>query len=278
MSMIGGFHQRTMEVSVLYAEEEHLRPAAWSGPWVRSCYIIECCTEGQGTVEVNGKSFPIQAGDCYALLPGSTVTFRCDMTNPRGGFWCALEGFPVGKVLEQVGITADSPFLPPALFEPVKSWLQLLAAQWPCKDEGAQLRQTGCAYCLLGALLQSRPASDSSGVIDKVIGFIQANYHEDLTLDIMAQQAGLERTYFSYLFKQKTGHSPHSYLTQIRVRKAAQLLSDRDHTVAEVAYLVGLTPHNFSRQFRQVMGMTANTYRQMLVSGSITTGLSPKIK
>lgn len=265
------FQSRPTEVSVLYAEEEHLWPNASSGPLIRSAYIIECCTEGTGTMEINGKAFSIHPGDCYALLPGSSVTFHCGNENPRGGFWCALEGFAVGKALEKTGVTTKSPFLPQALFEPIKFWLQLMAQHWPCKDEGAQLRQTGCAYGLLGALLQNRPSSDNTGIIEKIIGIMNTNYHEELTLDILAQQARLERTYFSYLFKQKTGQSPHSFLTQIRIHKAAQLLGSRKYTITEAAYMVGLTPHNFSRQFRQVMGMSAKTYRQLQVQGSSPT-------
>jgi AraC-like DNA-binding protein len=59
------------------------------------------------------------------------------------------------------------------------------------------------------------------------------------------------------------------------VRKAAQLLGTRKYTISEAAYLVGLTPHNFSRQFRQIMGTTAKAYLQMLVSGS-AVDLSPE--
>ena len=249
-------------VTVLHAEEEHLTGAA-SGPQIHSMYIIECCIEGKGTVYINGKAFPIRPGDAYVLLPGDTIRFTCDQEDPRGGYWCALEGFSVEQVLKQVGVTAENPFLPPALYEPVHHWLQELSRQWQCKDAGATLRQTACAYGLLGALLQNRPAPDNLGIIDKVIGYMQTNYFEELTLDKLARQAGLERTYFSYLFKQKTGQPPHSYLTQIRIRKACQLLSDRKHTVSEIAYLVGLTPHNFSRQFKQQTGMTAKQYLEL---------------
>lgn len=273
MNYTDSFQSNSSDVTVLYAEEEHVHTNTVSGPLVRSVYIIECCIEGEGIVEINGKPFSIQAGDCYVLLPGCSTIFRNSATNPRGGYWCALEGFTVGKVLEKVGVTPESPFLPAALYEHVKFWLQLMAQHWSAKDAGAKLRQTGCAYGLLGALQQNRPAPDNAGIIEKLIGYMQTNYPEDLTLDTLARQAGLERTYFSFLFKQKTGHSPHSYLTQIRVRKACQLLGTRKHTVSEVADMVGLTPHNFSRQFRQVMGMTAKTYQQQLVRGRITSGI-----
>ena len=269
-------HYRQTDVSVLFAEEEHLRPGAVSGTQVHSNYIIECCTTGKGTVTINGKTFSIRPGDCYVLLPGVATQFRCDREDPRGGYWCVLEGFEVAQVLKQTGITPETPFLPPALFESIKWWLQLMAQHWPCKDAGAQLRQTACAYGLLGALLQNRPAPDNTGLIDKAVGYMQANYYEDVSVEQIARQAGLERTYFSHLFKEKTGQTPHRYLTQIRIRKACQLLELGKYTVSEVSYLVGLAPHNFSRQFKQELGITAQQYVAALKSGTITTGSPAK--
>lgn len=271
-------HSAPMEVTVLHAEEEHLRPGACSGAMIHSQFIIECCTEGEGTVYINEVPFPIHPGDAYVLLPGDTIRFTCSIENPRGGFWCALEGFSVEQVLKKAEVSSAKPFLPSSLYEPIRYWLQLLAEQWRCKDAGSQMRQTACAYGLLGALLQNRPAPNNNGLIEKVIGYMQANYYEALTLDKLAAQAGLERTYFSFLFKQKTGLSPHTYLSRLRMRKACQLLGTKKHTVSEVSYLVGLTPHNFSRQFRQVTGMTAKTYQQLLVTGALPTDFEPNIK
>ena len=150
-----------------------------------------------------------------------------------------------------------------------------MAQHWPCKDAGAQLRQAACAYGLLGALLQNRPAPGNTGLIDKVIGYMQANYYEDLSVEQIARQVGLERTYFSHLFKEKTGQTPHRYLTQIRIRKACQLLDSGKYTVSEVSYLVGLTPHNFSRQFKQELGITAQQYVAALKNGTFITDSPP---
>ena len=265
-------HYHPSDVSVLFAEEEHLRPGAISGTQVHSNYIIECCTTGKGSVTINGKTFSIHAGNCYVLFPGCTTQFHCDREDPRGGYWCVLEGFDVGQALKQSGITPEAPFLPASLFESVKWWLQLMVQHWSCKDAGAQLRQTACAYGLLGALLQNRPAPDNAGLIDKTIGYMQTNYYVNLSVEQIARQAGLERTYFSHLFKEKTGQTPHRYLTQIRIRKACQLLDSGKYTISEVSYLVGLTPHNFSRQFKQELGITAQQYVAERNGSMVTIG------
>ena len=272
MSQQNDLSLRHQDVSVLYAEEEHIRPGAQSGPSLRSIYIIECCTKGKGSVIIDGKEFPFQAGDAYALLPGHATTHTSDVQEPRSGFWCVLDGVFVGNVLARAGITSDNPFFPSVLFPAIRQWLQMMAEFWPCKDAGAQLRQTACAYGLLGAVLQNRPAPDNTSLVDKAIGYIQANYYENLCVDKISEQIGLERTYFSTLFRKKTGQSPHQYLTQFRIRKACQLLDTGKHTVSEAAYMVGLTPHNFSRQFKKELNLTAQEYLLMVQSGTLPNG------
>lgn len=248
------------EISVIYAEQERVRPGRMCGPVIRSVYIIECCTGGSGSVVINGKEFPFSAGAAYVLLPGDAVKHTAGPGEPREGLWCALDGISIDAYLKEAGITADSPFISPALFDDVRHWLSMLVQCWNDTDSGAQLRQTACAYGLLGAILQNKPATEKDTSITKAIGYMQINYSNSLNVDDIAQQIGLERTYFSYLFKRETGISPHQYLTQLRIRKARQLLDTERYSISEVSYLVGLGPHNFSRLFKKEVGISPLEY------------------
>ena len=93
------------EIRVMYAEKESVKAGKTCGPVVRSVYIIECCTAGKGSVTINGKLFPFQAGDAYVLLPGDAVKHAAAEDCHREGLWCALDGASVGKYLEAAGIT-----------------------------------------------------------------------------------------------------------------------------------------------------------------------------
>jgi len=181
---------------------------------------------------------------------------------PREGFWCALDGASIGSYLQEAGITPENPYISPACIDQVLHWLKSLVASWNDRDSGAQLRQTACAYGLLGALLQNRPAPKKDTWLDKAIGYMQTNYGEELPVEKIAGQIGLERSYFSARFRQKTGVTPHQYLTRLRVQKACHLLETTDYSISEIAYLVGLAPHDFSRIFKKETGATPQDYQK----------------
>ena len=251
------------DIRVVFAAPEQVKPGSRFGPVIRSVFVIECCTGGVGSVIINGKEFPVRKGDCYVLLPKDTVVHTSSQEQPREGFWCALDGFCAGDYLKSAGITSEAPFLPPVLFEPMRRWLERLAQEWASRDAGAQLRQLACAYGVLGTMLQNKPATEKSSLIDQAIGFMQTHYPDSLSIGELAEHVSLERTYFSELFKTKTGLSPYQYLTQLRIQKACQLLS-QGRSITETAYLVGMDPHNFGRVFKKDIGCSPREYVRTL--------------
>lgn len=247
-------------LTVLVAEKEQTRPGSRYGPIIRNLYIIECCTKGYGAVVINGKEFPVKPGDCYVLLPGDTVTHFADTTDPRAGYWCALNSPTLKEFLNSVGITSASPFANPSVFQEALNWIQQLVLIWPRTDPGSQMQQIGCAYGLLGAIARSKQSMENSTVIDRAIGLIETNYPSPLTVADIAQAAGFEESYFSVLFKKKTGMSPYKYLTQLRIHKACKLMLTQSYSLAQIAQLIGLDEHNFSRIFKREQGMTPTEY------------------
>ncbi len=91
----------------------------------------------------------------------------------------------------------------------------------------------------------------------RAMDFIDANITSDLQLSELASIAGMNKTYFSTLFKKLNGMSPWDYITVKRIDLARRLLSDKDKTVLEVAMLCGFNnTANFNRAFRKVTGKT----------------------
>lgn len=256
------------DVSVVYAAAENVTPGGRFGPVIRSVYLIECCTNGKGSVIINGKEFPVQKGDCYVLLPKDSVIHTSSEEAPREGFWCALDGISTGNYIENAGVTSTSPFLSPTLFAPMCRWLERLTQEWSNRDAGVQLRQLACAYGILGTMLQNKPATEKGSLIDMAIGFMQIHYPDPLNVAELAEHVGLERTYFSELFKKKTGLSPYQYLTRLRIQKSCQLLS-QGHSISEASYLVGMEPHNFGRVFKKETGCSPREYLRNLKKSKI---------
>ena len=94
---------------------------------------------------------------------------------------------------------------------------------------------------------------------------MQTHYPDALSVATLADHVGLERTYFSDLFKKKTGLSPYQYLTRLRIQKACQFLA-QGHSIAETSYLVGMEPHNFGRVFKKEVDCSPREYLRKLKS------------
>jgi len=243
--------------------DDNLPPGVHYGPVIRDIYIVECCTDGYGSVIVNGTEYPVGPGDCYILFPGDVVEHTADFVNPRRGVWCAVDGLSLREVFTRVGISSTSPFAPKAAFEEVYEQLVALMNLWDHADPGADYRRTACVYGLLGALLRYTPAaSDKNRWIKQAVGIIETRYHEPLSVGGLARETGLDRSYFSTLFREQMGMTPYAYLTSLRIRKACALLRKKDLSVGQVAASVGLDSRNFSRLFKKEIGKTPKEYRE----------------
>jgi AraC-like DNA-binding protein len=89
-----------------------------------------------------------------------------------------------------------------------------------------------------------------------------ARYFEPLDVDDLARAAGLSRAHFSREFRRVFGESPHAYLLTRRLERAAALLRNTDHSVAEICFDVGLkSVGSFTTSFTRTFGAPPTAYR-----------------
>ena len=83
----------------------------------------------------------------------------------------------------------------------------------------------------------------------------------ELTVEMLADKVGMSRVHLNRKLKELTNQSPRNYIRNIRLIKAAELLSQKKMSIAEVAYKVGFaSPDNFSALFKEMYGMTPKDY------------------
>ncbi|MDT8317123.1 MAG: response regulator [bacterium] len=103
---------------------------------------------------------------------------------------------------------------------------------------------------------------DSTG-IGKAVKYLKDNYTTRISLEEVANVAGVSRYHFTRLFKKVMGISFTYYLNYLRVKKAEEALSCPDANISEVAFSVGFNSlRQFERAFKGSMGQTAAEYRK----------------
>ena len=232
------------------------------GPVVRELYCFECNLSGYGSIMINGKKFTIKPRDCYIVRPGDTVSYTRDASDPRRGIWCFVSGNRVGELLDRAKITSDSPFVSSEFFE---DFCRILNKIYEIREDtnlGAELRRTSLVYEMLSLLNRDTPIVSKRHWVNRAIAIFEADYPEKITVSDVADRLGFERTYFSVIFKEKTGISPHAYLTSMRIAKAKKLLSENAYSVGEAAEAVGLDARNFSRFFKRETGVSPKEYKK----------------
>lgn len=103
----------------------------------------------------------------------------------------------------------------------------------------------------------------SHQIIRQAVRIVEAHLDEELSLSRMAEELYISTTYFSRLFKAKTGKKFSEYLAEQRIERAKALLAVTDDPVCEIARQVGYQEANsFARLFKTYTGMTPSRYRK----------------
>jgi AraC family transcriptional regulator len=102
--------------------------------------------------------------------------------------------------------------------------------------------------------------------LNQIIDYILAHLDQNLELEDLAQQVGMSQFYFSRLFKQSLGITPHQYVIQQRVEQAKQLIQKGQLSLVDVALECGFANQgHLNRHFKRLLGITpkemARTYK-----------------
>ena len=119
-------------------------------------------------------------------------------------------------------------------------------------------------YSSVGSKCQSYDRQQiANGHLEHTFEFIEANLGSDLTLDALANIAGLPVSSFVRWFRRSTRMSPHKYLMHRRIDRSRQLLSLSNLSIAEIAYQLGFSSQShFSTVFRACVGESPARFRQ----------------
>lgn len=234
-------------------------------------YDLWFVADGQGMFARNGDVFPVERGTCVLVEPGDIVRAS---QHPERRLTVIYLHFTIdGDDAFAARLGGRRQLDDPGAFE----WM-LHRALESAAAEDAPFAETEFDLWAKAALLElvkadarARAAPEASALhkqlVRKVIELIRSRMPAVPAVDELADAVGLSPRYVSRLCKQTTGYPLKALITRVRMDRAKFLIAETTMNVSQVAEAVGCSDiYHFSKQFKQVHGVSPTAYRHAFPS------------
>lgn len=140
----------------------------------------------------------------------------------------------------------------------------LLAGNMPGADELETLiAPLGYMFALLYRHTDRPHAEGANGIYRQIVDFLCSNFNRNITLPEIAEHCRYSASHVRHIFMQYSGCTIRQYLTDLRIRRAKEYLTNTSMRIGDIAYEVGFGDANyFTNVFKKVCKITPGAYRR----------------
>ncbi len=264
-----------IDLTIMQYGFEQCKPLHSFGPYVRNNYLFHYVVSGKGTLRANDEKdkmqeYSLEGGSGFIIEPGYVNTYMADEKEPWTYMWIEFAGLRARECVEAMGVSQLHPVYVPDTKEHGKE-IEEKMRHFVFSEDRSSMALIGQFYLLLDRMIQysstrreSQDGKLSEFYAKEAIRYIEGHYTEDITVEEIAKNCQLERSYFGKIFKGVIGQSPQEFLVHYRMAKAAALLTTSDRQISEISALVGYpNALHFSRAFKRVYQISPREYRQI---------------
>ena len=131
-----------------------------------------------------------------------------------------------------------------------------------CKTMDALLTETWQAFECLTLSSEASTLPVLKKEVQDVIHYIESHYQDKITLEMIADHVNFSENYLCRVFKEQIGTSLITYINNVRMNKAAELITQGSTYMKEVSALVGISDQfYFNRLFKKHFGISPSEYK-----------------
>ena len=259
--------------------EHHFLPRAWETPNVKYAQHtiithLNTQTNLERKISDRQKEYQMFDGDT-AIIPANVAHYAVNK-NECEGLFLGLDTRFVANIAYEA-IDPDNVEIVPTFVKSDPLIYQLsLALKLELETDyfGSRLYAESLATALAAHIVKKYSIREvkldrySDGLsrysLRQALDYMNNNFHRsNLKIADVATAVNISPYYFSRLFRQSTGLSPHEYLTSRRIETAKQLLKKTDLPIVEISAEVGFNSQShFITLFRRQVGTTPLKYRK----------------
>ena len=236
--------ERFVDLNLYQYGWEQTEPLHSYGPYARNHYLFHYVISGKGLLLANEQEYTIEGGHGFLIAPGQVTTYRADEQEPWEYTWIEFDGLRAHEALNLAGISGQNPVYSPASTKAG----QLLQEQMLFlvnHSQDSPMRQIGYGFLFLDQLVQSSASHQAQSprrlrdfYMKEALSFIEQHYSEDISIEDISSFCGLNRSYFSKVFRDTMGESPQGFLLHYRMARAAQLLTESRLPISTISTMV----------------------------------------
>lgn len=258
-------HSVSFQIIEPHSSESYIYTSELTDP---NNYEFFYLIEGSGLCQISNQSpHTIEAG-CFAMIkPGQKASFTPSKNKKVVFFHISVVGLQYTLFLEKVNLFKQDQIINIGQNVIIEGIFQNIIQIQKEQKKGAKALLTTSIFHILSIVnYKTLNYNDRENPIINKINEAKEILRNDVTAkispEVVAERIGISYSLFRRIFKENVGTSPAQYQMDIRLKRAQEILTTTNYSIAKIAEILGFTDTaQFSTFFRKRQNMTPREYR-----------------